>query len=158
MDERHLLPDLVKFLAVVVPDLSDLDALAERFAAGTIPATEWNHLAHLRIGAWHVHHLTPEAALERLRAGIQRLNLAHGTGNSATRGYHETITAAYVRCIAQFFAACPREMSFDARVDELLRSSLAQPDFLFRFYSRGLLLTARARQSWVDPDLAPLPA
>jgi hypothetical protein len=159
MDDRHLhlLPDLERYLAIVVPDASDLDAFAERFAAAKIPAREWTHLAHLRIGAWHIHHLVPEAALKRVRTGIKRLNLAHGIGPSATRGYHETITQAYLRLVAQFLAACPSEMPFDSRVEALLASTLAQPDFLLRFYSREVLMSARARKRWVEPDLAPLP-
>jgi hypothetical protein len=159
MDDRHLhlLPDLEKHLALVVPDATPLDDLAERFAAAAIPAAEWTHLAHLQVGAWHVHHLTPEAALKRMRSGIRRLNLVHGTANSATRGYHETITAAYLRLIAQFLVACPVLMPLETRVDELLRGPVARPDVLSQFYSRKLLTSARARKRWVEPDLAPLP-
>ena len=153
---RH--PDLAQYLAVVVPDSSDLDELAARFTAGTIPAEEWTHLAHLRVGAWHVHQLGMEVALARLRTGIRRLNQAHGTVNSTSHGYHETITAAYVHFIAQFLASCPFEMPFESRVEELLSSTVAQPDFLLCFYSREVLMSPRARKQWVEPDLAPLPA
>ena len=38
----------------------------------------------------------------RLRSGIRRLNESHGGVNSATDGYHETITAAYVQLLAQY--------------------------------------------------------
>jgi hypothetical protein len=160
MADRHLLllPDLERYLAVVVPDATALDALAERFAAAAIPPGEWTHLAHLRVAAWHVHHLVPEEALERMRSGIRRLNLVHGTANSTARGYHETITAAYLRLVAQFLAAAPAVTPFETRVDELLGSPLAQRDFLLQFYSRKLLLSVRARKRWVEPDLAPLPA
>src|SRR5580765_3535800 len=132
MPERfsHRHPSIEEYLAVLVPDATDLDELAARFAAAAIPAADWTHLAHLRVGAWHVHHLGPEVALVRLRTGIRALNLAHGTVNSENRGYHETITAAYVRFIAQFLASCPFEMSFRTRVEELLSSTVAQPDFL----------------------------
>lgn len=159
MDDRHLhlLPDLEKRLALVVPDATPLDDLAERFAAAAIPAAAWTHLTHLQVGAFHVHHLTPEAALKRMRSGIRRLNLVHGTANSATRGYHETMTAAYLRLIAEFLATFPVLMPLEARVDALLGSDVAQPDVLSRFYSRKLLTSARARKRWVDPDLAPLP-
>lgn len=159
MDERHLLlmPDLEKHLAVVMPDTTELDDLAERFAAAAIPAAEWTHVAHLKVGAWHVHHLISEEALKRMRAGIRRLNLVHGTANSATRGYHETITAAYLRLIARFLASCPVQMPFEKRVDALLASPIARPDLLRQFYSRRLLATVRARKRSVEPDLAPLP-
>jgi hypothetical protein len=104
-----------------------------------------------------VHRLGSETALERLRVGIRRLNERIGVVNSETSGYHETITVAYVRFIAQFLASCPREMAFDRRVDELLRSTVAQRDFLLCYYSREVLMSPRARAEWVEPDLAPLP-
>ena len=92
-----------------------------------------------------------------MRSGIRRLNLVHGTANSSTRGYHETITVAFLRLSAQFLAACPVVMPLEARVDKLLGSPLAQPDVLLQFYSRKLLMSARARKRWVEPDVAPLP-
>jgi hypothetical protein len=135
----------------------DLDDLAARFEAATLPATEWTHHAHLCVGAWHVHHLGPDTALSRLRAGIRRLNDAHGTVNSATRGYHETITAAYVRLIAAFFASCSQSASLADRVTLLLASPLVERPFLLRYYTRDLLMSPRARAEWVEPDLEPLP-
>lgn len=138
--------------------VTELDELAAEFEAGAIPANGWTHQAHLRVGALLIHRQGKEAALQALRAGIRRLNAAHGTVESATRGYHETITRCYVHFIAQFLASCPREMPFDRRVEELLRSSVADRDFLLRYYSRAVLMSPAARQDWVEPDLAPLPA
>jgi hypothetical protein len=137
--------------------VTGLDELLERFEAAGVAKPEWTHETHLRVGAILVHRVGPEGALARLRTGIRRLNDAHGTVNSGTSGYHETITAAYVRFIAQFLSSCPREMTIDARVDELVVSTLGQRDFLLCFWSPGLLLSERARAEWVDPDLAPLP-
>ena len=98
------------------PSLADLDALAARFEAAAIPSTEWKHETHLVMGAWHVARYGAEAALERLRAGIRRLNAAHGTVDSDTRGYHETITRAYVRVIAAFLRVRAPEEALDASV------------------------------------------
>ena len=69
-----------------------LDQLAAAFTALTLSKPAWTHAAHLRVGAWHVHHLGAERALETLRPGIRRLNESHGVANTASGGYHETIT------------------------------------------------------------------
>jgi len=61
--------------------LEDIEDLASRFAAGSIPRAEWTHAAHIVVGAWHVQRFGPEEALERLRSGIRRLNDFHGTEN-----------------------------------------------------------------------------
>ncbi len=153
----HLLPDLERRLAIVVPDATPLDKLAERFGAATIPSAEWTHQAHLRIGAWHVHHLGPAAAVDRLRSGIRSLNAAHGIGDASARRYHETITIAYVHLLGRFLAACPADRSFEASVDELGRSALSDPDYLLRFYSREVLMSRGARGRWVEPDLQRFP-
>jgi hypothetical protein len=134
----------------------DAAALAARFTALTLPKDEWTHAAHLTVGAWHVDRHGPVEALTLLRHGIRRLNESHGNVNTATNGYHETITAAYVTLLAAYLAACPPGLSLDARVERLLASPLAARDMLFTFYSRDRLLSVDARARWVDPDLAPL--
>ena len=134
----------------------DPEALAARFTALTLPKDEWTHAAHLIVGAWHVDRYGPVEALDRLRRGIRRLNESHGNTNTATDGYHETITAAYVTLLAAYLDACPPELPLAARVDRLLVSPLAGRDMLLSFYSRERLLSTDARARWVEPDLAPL--
>jgi hypothetical protein len=137
---------------------SDPEALAARFSALTLPKEEWTHAAHLTVGAWHVHTYGPEDALARLRDGIRRLNESHGSVNTPTSGYHETITAAYVTLLAAYLDAGPPELPLAARVARLLASPLAERDMLLTFYSRDRLLSVEARARWVEPDLAPLPS
>lgn len=134
----------------------DASALAARFAALTLPKAEWTHIAHLTVGAWHVDRYGPAEALTRLRDGIRRLNESHGSANTATAGYHETITAAYVTLLAAYLETGPPGLTLGARVERLLASPLAGRDMLLTFYSRERLLSIEARAQWVEPDLAPL--
>jgi hypothetical protein len=133
-----------------------LDDLAAVFRAGSLPKAEWTHVAHLRVGAWHIHHFGPETALELLRMAIRRLNDHHGTANSPSGGYHETITAAYLRLIADFLSAFGADVALGERVDALIDGPLADRSVLLRFWSRPLLMSERARAGWAPPDLAPL--
>ncbi len=133
-----------------------LDDLAAAFGACTLPKTEWTHVAHLRVGAWHVHRLGAERALEMLRPGIRRLNEQHGTANTPTGGYHETITVAYVRLIADFFAAFEADVEIEQRVAMLIDGPLGERSALFSFWSKDRLMSEWARAEWVPPDLAPL--
>lgn len=135
-----------------------LDALAARFTAAAIPHAEWTHHAHLAVGAWHVHHHGAGAALARMRIGIRALNDAHGTPNSTTRGYHETVTRAYVRLLAEVLDRCPAAMPLAERVARILASPFAAKDLLLTFYSRERLMSPIARAEWVEPDVAPLRA
>ena len=135
-------------------DVPDPDALAERFTVCGLSKPEWTHQAHLTVGLWHVSRFGPVRALPMLRARIRRLNDSHGTVNSETSGYHETVTAAYVRLLDQFLAAGYRTLPLRDSCAALLASPLADRDVLLRFYSKAVLMSPTARREWVEPDLA----
>jgi hypothetical protein len=134
----------------------EVEALASRFQSRTLPKAEWTHQAHLIVGAWQVHRFGLPEAINRLRDGIRRLNESHGTVNSATSGYHETVTVAYARVLAAFLAECQQTESFADCVNRLLAGPLADKNLLLRFYSRELLFSQRARAEWVEPDIGPI--
>ena len=135
---------------------AELEDLVRRFNACAIPRSEWTHQAHLAVGLWHVSRYERQHALQRLRAGITRLNENNDVVNSATGGYHETVTRAYVSLLADF-AARHAGMSAAQRVAALLADPLSDKKALLRFYSRAVLESSAARLDWVEPDLAPLP-
>lgn len=131
-----------------------LAALVSRFTSRTLPKAEWTHEAHLLVGLWHVHRYGEAEALARLREGIRRLNDAHGTPNTPSSGYHETITRAYVTLLADFLASGPAGRTIETRAGELLASPLAARDALLRYYSRERLFSPEARLGWLEPDAA----
>jgi hypothetical protein len=138
------------------PSIEELDHLVSRFQARTLPKSEWTHQAHLAVGTWHVHRLGPDQALLRLRSGIRLLNDRHGTPNTDSSGYHETITRAYVMLLAAFIAG--RDGQPEANCAQaLLASPLATRDALLTYYSKDLLMSVQARNEWVEPDRCPLP-
>ena len=135
---------------------TDPAALAARFIALTLAKDEWTHAAHLTVGAWHVEQHGAAQALPLLRERIRRLNESHGNVNSATAGYHETITAAYVTLIAAYLEASSSDLPLSRRVERMLASPLAARDMLLTFYSRERLMSTDARAQWVEPDRLPL--
>ena len=135
---------------------AELDDLVRRFNACAIPRPEWTHVAHLAVGLWHVSRYGRDDTLQRLRAGITRLNESNGVVNSATGGYHETVTRAYVSLLADF-AAGHTDKTAGERVTALLADPISDKKALLRFYSRPVLESSAARLDWVEPDLAPLP-
>ena len=132
-----------------------LEELVSRFQARTLPHSEWTHRAHLSVGLWHVHRFGAAEALEQLRERIRRLNDSHGTPNSETRGYHETITRAYVTVLAEYLSGCDGTPLADC-VGSLLASPVAGKEYLLRFYSKDRLMSRQARAAWVEPDLRDL--
>ncbi|MFL5511392.1 MAG: hypothetical protein ACJ8CN_03005 [Gemmatimonadales bacterium] len=134
---------------------AQLDDFVARFLERTLPKSEWTHAAHLSVGAWHVHRYGVDQAVERLRWGIRALNDSHGTANTDSSGYHETVTRAYAHLIAEFLAG-QRNGTLAQRVKVLLASPLAHKNALLRYYSRELLMSVAARREWNGPDLRPL--
>ena len=136
-------------------EVVELDALIAAFRAATLPRDRWTHAAHLAVGTWHALEVSADAALDAMRTGIVRLNEAHGTANTDTGGYHETITRAYLTVLARF-AAAHRGLSRAEIVRALLAGPLADRGYLLRFYTRDRLMSVAARRGWVEPDLQPL--
>jgi catechol 2,3-dioxygenase-like lactoylglutathione lyase family enzyme len=130
----------------------ELDALVTGFQAATLPRHRWTHAAHLAVGTWHAIELPVDAALDAMRTGILRLNQSHGTANTDTGGYHETITRVYMTVLARF-AAAHRGLSPPEVVRALLAGPLADRNYPLRFYTRDRLMSVAARRGWVEPDL-----
>jgi hypothetical protein len=84
---------------------------------------------------------------------IRRLNESFGGANTATGGYHETITAAYVTLLAQFLDRRQDGESLRNQTRRLLAGPLAAKDVLLSFYSRDRLMSVEARVAWREPDL-----
>jgi hypothetical protein len=96
-------------------------------------------------------------AVSRLRYGIRALNESHGTANTDTGGYHETITRAYAYLIAGFLAASSDGTTLSEKVRVLLASPLSHKDALLQYYSRDRLMSLVARREWIPPDLKAFP-
>ena len=145
-----------RLAAALPPTAAEVQRLVGGFEAATVPAGAWTHRSHVVVGTWYVHQHGPGPALERMRTGIGRLNRSHGTPETASRGYHETITRAYLALIAGLLASLPQAASIETGVAAVLASPIASRDVLFRHYSRELLLSPGARRKFCPPDLQEL--
>jgi len=126
-----------------------IDELWEAFAAGTLPKADWTHQAHLAIAGILVWR-DPESALVHARAGILLLNQAHGTINSASSGYHETLTVFWIRFVTSF-CSCRRSEPRLAVINEMIAQ--LPRDLFQRYYSYDIVKSQEARRAWIEPDL-----
>lgn len=129
------------------------DGLWRAFHDRALPHAQWTHTAHLRIAALHLARYELDEAHLRMRAGIVRLNAAHGLVETPQRGYHETLTRVWLRLV----------QAVRHRVPGIDSATLAHDPSLERnaplaFYSRERLFSREARAIYVPPDLAELPA
>jgi hypothetical protein len=137
-------------------DAESVLRLVAAFENRTLPKPQWTHGAHLTMGFWYAAHLPAEVALDRIRAGILRLNESHGVVTTPTSGYHETITRAYMRLIGAHLAADADGGEWHERTNRVLER-LGVRDLLLTYYTRDRLMSPAARAGWVEPDLRELP-
>jgi hypothetical protein len=136
---------------VAPADQSFLDA----FENCTLPFAEWHHRAHLKVAFLYLRELSFAEALTKARANIQRYNAATNTPETLERGYHETITVAWLRLV-QFTLS---EYGAGATADEFLEAQehLLNRKALRFFYSRDRIVSWQAKAEFVEPDLTPFP-
>lgn len=125
--------------------------LVRAFADRTLPRSDWTHTAHLEVCWFAVRTLGAEVALDHLRASIRAYNVATGTANTDTGGYHETLTRYYVGAVTHV-AGRPGTTVADALADPICRR-----DAPLRHWHTAELMSVPARRAWVAPTLAPLP-
>ena len=127
-------------IAPLAADARDLDdaALWLAFHERTLPAAQWTHAAHLRVAAMHLARYSLDEAHLLMRVGIIRLNAAQGLVETATRGYHETLTRVWLVLVGA--------------------GEHTDRNAPLRYYSRERLFSLAARTTFMEPDLAPLPA
>lgn len=146
------------------------DKFLSAFEACRLARKDWTHDAHVRM-AWL--YLTRKPGdgdvLGRVRGGIQRLNTAFTRRQQmlcmrqptqakempTATGYHETITAAFVRLIAARIEAGEDFDGFRTRNPDLFDRKLSA---LLAHYSPERLFSERAQREFVEPNLQPLPA
>ena len=131
------------------------EAFLAAFEATAIPVDEWHHRDHLRVAYLYLRADDFATALARIRAGIRALNSAHGTPETLTSGYHETLTVAWALRIAQALDAGDPG-TFAAFLER--HAELADRHGLRDSYSGERITTARAKREFVAPDKCALPS
>ncbi len=119
----------------------------EAFETGRIDVDSFDHEAHVYVAWSYLERMPVMDALQRYSDGLRRLTRALGIPGK----YHETITCFYMFVIAERRDASPGDWeSFKRRNEDLLARGDAS--VLHRFYSREVLASERARETFVLPD------
>lgn len=133
--------------------VADIRELVRKFEDQSLLGYEWSHEAHLIVAA--VYAAEKPHCVAAMRAGIQSLNAAFGIEQTATRGYHETLTVAWMTLLHHATHADP-DANFETRINQAVDQYLDR-GAIHRHYTRELLMTPEARFGYVEPDVAPLP-
>ena len=129
----------------------DVYALVKAFEERTITKSEWTHQAHLTVGLYYLRTLPFAVAKNVMRDGIQWLNDRHGTPNTDTNGYHETLTVFWLKQIWNFLDEHHDVRNLETLANELIER-LDDLDLPLKYYSRESLFSAEARRDYLPPD------
>jgi hypothetical protein len=134
---------------------AEIDAFIAAFEAGTLPPGRFTHAAHVLTGACYVYAFGRQAATDRMRQRVRAFNLAAGGQNTATSGYHETITVFWIALIAKL-----RKESATASRSQFAHAAVQHfadhKQIVREYYSFDLLASEEARREWIAPDLQEL--
>ena len=131
---------------------AEVSALVAAFESGRLALADFDHAAHLAAALAYLNdHPLPEAT-DRMRAGLRRFLEHHGKRD----GYHETLTVFWMRLLAHLAAKRHAGQPLWRRVNEVVRSHGGSWP-VAAHYSPARVVSAQARQAWVDPDLLALP-
>lgn len=136
---------------------AEIEALVAGFRACRLPKAAWTHQAHLATGLWFLDRMGLAQARRLLPDAIRQFNRSVGGANTATAGYHETITQFYLTVIEDFRRGLPAGSPLVDRVNAVV-ATLGDRRLPTRHFSEALLWSETARARWVEPDLLPLPA
>ena len=132
-------------------DKKEINELVRAFEACTLTKEEWTHEAHLTVGLYYVIHHPFGVAKNLMSDGICWLNDKHGTPNTDTSGYHETMTYFWLNAISEFVNSKANEREIVALANGML-DELSDRNLPLKRYSRELLFSPRARREYIEPD------
>jgi len=136
---------------------TEIEAIGARFANLTLPKEAWTHAAHFAAAIWLIRRRADILPERDMPGMIRRYNESVGGVNSATAGYHETITLASIRATRAFLDAETGERPLHESHAALMAGRCGDKDWLSAYWSRERLLSVEARRIWVEPDILPFP-
>jgi len=131
--------------------MSDPDFLVA-FENTTLPRPEWTHEAHVRMAYLYLGKTKNfDTTLDEVRTRICAYNAAWGKA----AGYHETITVAFLRLIADRMTRDGTKRDWSAFREA--NSDLLDTRILQAHYTEAVLFSPEARAGFVNPARAALP-
>lgn len=135
--------------------MSDDEKFLEQFETTVLPLEEWHHKQHIKVAYLYLRRFPFETAMVRMREGVKAFNAAKKTPEAIDRGYHETMTQAWMRLV--HFTLCEYGPAADAEAFFEQSPQLQQAKILRFFYTKERFTSPEAKAGFVEPDIIPFP-
>jgi hypothetical protein len=132
------------------------DSFLRCFEQGSLPKPDWTHGAHVATAANYLFGSNAEVVLPLMRTRIRAYNVAVGGANTATSGYHETLTRFWLLTVAELLRQRQPASRLEAARQAVATFGEARALHTL-YYSGDVVKDSAARQIWRSPDILPLP-
>lgn len=143
-----------KIQSPMIEVLNDQEVLAA-FESCTLPLDAWIDQEHVRICFLYASQHPLPVALDLMRKAIKAFNPSKQNPESLGRGYHETMTVAFMRLMHDSLLRNGPFPNSDAICDH--HPQLLNKLVLRKLYSRERIVTVVAKREFVESDFSELP-
>jgi hypothetical protein len=125
------------------------------FEAFRVTPPQFNHAAHVRLAYIYLVEGDADSAVRKMREALRAFLQHHGIPPGK---YHETLTHAWVLAVRHFMTRSGNALTCASAADFIARNpELQDTGIMLTHYSASVLFSAEARESFVEPDLDPIP-
>lgn len=125
---------------------AEIEAVVRGFESCTTAKDNFSHRDHITVAVWYLFQ-SPDEAASRMRASLHRF-LDH---NDCRPKYHETLTLFWIERASKTLKELPTGLSLLEATNAVIER-IGNSRLVFDFYSKELVESAAARESWVEPD------
>jgi hypothetical protein len=135
--------------------MPDDETFLQQFESAMWPLQDWHHQQHIKIAYLYLCRYPLDTAIAKMCSGVKKYNAAHNVPESLDRGYHETMTQAWMRLV--YFTLCEYGPAENAGAFYEANPQLSQKKTLRFFYTKDTFMSPKAKAEFVPPDLIPFP-
>ncbi|PKH03725.1 hypothetical protein CXF72_04900 [Psychromonas sp. MB-3u-54] len=117
-----------------------------------MPGADFNHQAHLRLAYVYLVDNDTDSSMQRMKMSLKRF-IEHNRIDPTK--YHETITTAWVLVVNHFMNKSEGSNSADQLMSQ--NPEMLEEKTMMTHYSAEVLFSNEARNTFVEPNLAPIP-
>ena len=127
---------------------AEIEDVVKRFEECAYSPEEFVHAKHLTVAACYFVRLEPQAAREKMRAGLRKFIAHHGKN-----GFHVTITEFWLERVGKIVTELREQEKDLVRLVNSVVERCSDKDLIYEFYSRERIASADAKAKWIEPDI-----
>ena len=132
---------------------SDDQTFKEQVENCTIPVSDFDHRAHLRLAYVYLVENNTENSIKLMRDTLNRLLRTNNIDPSSK--YHETLTQAWLLAVNHFMKNSKVSRSADEFINK--NPKILESQIMMTHYRQESLFSEKARKVFIKPDLEAIP-